>query len=75
MKIFSICSSEVTKEEDDDPDLSRNILASLLKEQRDVEGQWGAIFSTISEEVTRAISEDINFAPFQLKVGGILLCS
>jgi len=68
MKIFSICSSEVTKEEDEDPDLSRNILASLLKEQRDVEGQWGAIFSTISEEVTRAISEDINFAPFQLKI-------
>lgn len=67
MKVFTICNS--LKDDNKEVDLSRNILVSILREQRDVESKWGTVFSTLSEEITRTITEDINFAPFQLKVG------
>ena len=75
MKIFTLCSNNTERDEEgkkEDGQLTIDALAAILKQRKTNESQWGSIFSKMSEGVIRAISEDINFAPYQLKVGFVL---
>uniref|UniRef100_A0AC34GXQ6 Uncharacterized protein n=1 Tax=Panagrolaimus sp. ES5 TaxID=591445 RepID=A0AC34GXQ6_9BILA len=70
MKIFTLCCIKNDEKEEQNftnGDLSFGALESILKERKEYHSSWGSIFAELSENVIRAISEDINFAPFQLK--------
>ena len=76
MKIFTLCNStedDSSKKDEKkmDGELTLDVLASLLTERKAVDSNWGTIFAKMPEGVIRAICEDINFAPFQLKVCSI----
>uniref|UniRef100_A0A7E4WAH4 Nucleoporin NUP188 homolog n=1 Tax=Panagrellus redivivus TaxID=6233 RepID=A0A7E4WAH4_PANRE len=67
MKIFDVCNA-VEDEKKAVASGNDDTLMGLLTPKTESDAIWSSVFSNLSDDVIRTIAEDVNFAPFQLKI-------